>query len=122
METSAHPLVSLARLWLTAFNARDLEALLALYHEDAVHLSPKLRARHPETHGEIRGKAALRAWWRDAMDRLPDLRYDEQHLTAMGNRVIMEYLRRVPGEEDLVVAEVLVVKDGLIERSHVFHG
>lgn len=114
-----------ARRWLERFNARDLDGLLALYADDAVHVSPKLRDRQPESKGEIRGKAALRAWWDDAMKRLPGLRYDEQHLTAMGGqsgRVFMEYLRRVPGEDDLLVAEVLVVERGLIRESRVFHG
>lgn len=117
-----HPLVALARRWLTAFNARDLDGLLALYEDDAVHVSPKLRDRHPETRGEIAGKDALRRWWADAMTRLPDLRYQELHLTAMGDRVFMEYLRTVPGEPDLIVAEVLVARDRRIHRSHVFHG
>ncbi len=116
------PLQALARRWLEAFNRRDLEGLLALYAPDAVHTSPKLRDRHPETKGEVRGMAALRAWWRDAMDRLPDLHYRPLHLTASGDRVVMEYLRTVPGEPDLVVAEVLVVADGRIVASHVFHG
>ncbi len=115
-------LVGVARRWLQRFNARDLDGLLALYKEDAVHVSPKLRDRQPETKGEIRGKAALRAWWADAMQRLPGLRYEEQHLTASSGRVFMEYLRRVPGEADLLVAEVLVVDDGLIRESRVFHG
>lgn len=115
-------LVGVARRWLERFNARDLDGLLALYRDDAVHVSPKLRDRQPETKGEIRGKPALRAWWSDAMQRLPGLRYEEQHLTASGGRVFMEYLRRVPGEADLLVAEVLVVEDGLIRESRVFHG
>ena len=116
------PLHALARRWLAAFNDRDLDGLLGLYAPDAVHISPKLRDRHPETRGEVRGVAALRAWWRAAMDRLPDLHYRVLHLTASGDRVVMEYLRTVPGEPDLVVAEVLVVAEGRIVLSHVFHG
>lgn len=114
---------ALARRWLACFNARDLDGLLALYDADAVHLSPKLRDREPETRGEIRGVAALRAWWQGAMERLPGLRYEPLHLTASGDRVFMEYLRTVAGEPDLVVAEVLVVGTaGRIVRSSVFHG
>lgn len=119
-------LVGVARRWLQRFNARDLDGLLALYADDAVHVSPKLRDRQPETKGEIRGKAALRAWWADAMQRLPGLQYQEQHLTAAttapAGRVFMEYLRTVPGEPDLLVAEVLAVEGGLIRESRVFHG
>lgn len=119
-------LVGAARRWLGRFNARDLDGLLALYADDAVHVSPKLRERQPETKGEIRGKNALRAWWADAMQRLPGLRYEEQHLTASTStadgRVFMEYLRTVPGEADLLVAEVLAIHDGKIVESRVFHG
>ncbi len=119
------PLEHLARRWLTAFNARDLDGLLALYHPDAVHVSPKLRDREPATNGEIRGVEALRRWWSGAMERLPNLRYEPLHITcgeAADGRVFMEYLRTTPGEADLVVAEVLVVEGGRIVRSLVFHG
>ena len=122
LPPTSQTLVLLARQWLARFNARDLDGLLALYADDAVHVSPKLRDRQPETKGEIRGKAALRAWWADAMQRLPGLRYQEEHLTAMGNRVFMEYVRTVPGQADLLVAEVLVVDGGVIVESRVFHG
>lgn len=115
-------LITLAREWLDAFNAKDLERLLSLYDDKAVHTSPKLRDRLPETKGEVRGKQALRAWWADAMQRLPGLRYEEQHLTASGERVFMEYLRTVPGEAPLLVAEVLVCEGGKIISSHVYHG
>jgi ketosteroid isomerase-like protein len=115
-------LEALARRWLDAFNGRDLERLLALYADDAVHTSPKLRDRHPETRGEVRGKAALRTWWDDAMKRLPTLRYEARHLTASNGRVFMEYDRLVDGEAPMTIAEVLVVEEGRIVASHVFHG
>jgi 8-oxo-dGTP diphosphatase len=118
-----HALVSVARAWLAAFNARDLDALLALYAEDAVHVSPKLRERRPQTGGEIVGKGAMRAWWADAFARLPDLRYEERRITAEGTSVFLEYARLVPGEPELLVAERYDVDaDGRIVRSHVFHG
>jgi 8-oxo-dGTP diphosphatase len=116
------PLYALARAWLAAFNGRDLEALLGLYAEDAVHTSPKLRLQRPETQGEVRGRASLRAWWDDAMRRLPGLRYEERHLTAGHGRVFMEYERQCPGEPPYMVAEVLVCEGGLIRSSHVYHG
>jgi 8-oxo-dGTP diphosphatase len=116
-------LVGVARRWLGAFNARDIEGLVALYAEDAVHVSPKLRERHPDSHGEIRGRAALRAWWADAFARLPQLRYEERRVVAEGDSVFLEYVRKVPGEPDLVVAELYVLDAaGRIARSHVFHG
>ena len=69
--------------------------------------SPKLKIRHPETNGLVQGKNALRAWWKDAFDRLPSLNYKVTSLTANTDRVFMEYIRKVSNEEDILVAEVL---------------
>jgi 8-oxo-dGTP diphosphatase len=112
----------LARAWIAAFNARDLDGLLALYADDAVHFSPKLRARQPETGGLVKGKAALRAWWADSFERLPGLHYAARRVTAAGDRLFLEYDRSLPGEATLAVAELFVVRAGRIAESRVYHG
>ena len=108
--------------WFEAFNTKQLERLLDLYAEDAEHFSPKLKIRKPETRGLVKGRAALRDWWQDAFDRLPTLYYKVTSLTANEQRVFMEYIRTVQGEEDMLVAEVLEVRDGKIVASRVYHG
>lgn len=113
---------AIARRWFDAFNAHDLEALLALYADEAEHYSPKLKLHRPETKGIIKGRAALRAWWHDAFDRLPSLRYEVVKLTADEERVFMEYIRHVHGEADLRVGEVLDIRAGIIVSSRVYHG
>ncbi len=112
----------IARSWLRAFNAHDVDALVALYDEQATHTSPKIRALHPETGGHLQGKAALARWWRDAIVRLPTLRYEATALTADDDRVFLEYLRHVAGEPPLPVAEVFEVRAGRIVASRVYHG
>jgi ketosteroid isomerase-like protein len=114
--------VTIAQKWFEAFNEQDLEKLLHLYHEEAKHYSPKLKIREPQTKGLVQGKEQLRKWWKDAFDRLPSLHYDVKTLTADQERVFMEYTRKVNGEEDLFVAEVLEIQDGLITASRVYHG
>lgn len=113
---------SIAERWLACFERRELDGLLALYADDATHTSPKIRARHPDTGGLLRGKPALRAWWQDAFARLPTMRYTATAITADDRRVVMEYVRRVDGEPDLPVAETLDVERGVIVASRVFHG
>lgn len=112
----------IAEDWLACFERRDLDGLLALYADDATHTSPKIRVRHPDTGGVLRGKAAMRAWWQDSFDRLPSMKYVPTAITADRERVYMEYVREVAGEPALPVAEVLDVKDGMIVASRVFHG
>ena len=108
--------------WFEAFNQHHLENLLSLYDENATHYSPKLKIRKPETNGLVKGKQALREWWKDAFDRLPTLNYTCTGLTANENRVFMEYIRKVEKEEDMLVAEVLEIKNGSIIASRVYHG
>lgn len=112
----------IARAWLAAFNAYDVDALVALYAEDATHTSPKIRALHPETGGKLLGRASLAAWWTEANKRLPGLRYQELAITADGNRAVIEYLRHAPNEPPMPVAEAFEVRDGKIVASRVYHG
>ncbi|MEO8147691.1 MAG: nuclear transport factor 2 family protein [Bacteroidia bacterium] len=112
---------SIANKWFEAFNKHDLEMLLLLYDENAKHFSPKLQIRQPETKGLIKGKPALRSWWKDSFDRLPTLRYEVTKLIADDKCVFLEYVRHVNGEEDLKVGEVLEVENNLIVASRVYH-
>lgn len=112
----------IANRWFKAFNEHNLEDLLHLYAENAEHYSPKLKIREPETNGLIKGKAALRAWWKDCFDRLPSLQYEVHHLTADSKQVFMEYTRKVEGENDMEVGEVLQIEQGKIVFSRVYHG
>jgi predicted SnoaL-like aldol condensation-catalyzing enzyme len=108
--------------WFKAFNEHHLENLLFLYDNEAQHYSPKLKIRMPATNGLIKGKQALRDWWKDAFDRLPSLQYEVIKLTADEDQVFMEYIRHVSGEEDLSVGEVLQIENGKIAFSRVYHG
>lgn len=120
--TIARHNVAIALKWFDAFNRQHLDDLLSLYADDAEHYSPKLKIRHPETGGLIKGKTNLRQWWRDAFDRLPYLQYIPLSYTANDKRVIMEYIRKVPGEADMSIAEVLEIRNNCIAASRVYHG
>jgi len=119
MTTQAN--LSIAQAWFEAFNNHNLEKLLSLYDDDAAHFSPKLKVRQPETNGLIVGKNALRLWWQDAFERLPSLHYKATTLTANSDRVFMEYIRTVDNETDMLIAEVLEIKEGKIIASRVYH-
>ena len=116
------PLTAIARAWLDAFNAHDVDALVSLYDDACTHTSPKIRALHPDTGGKLVGKPALAAWWRDANARLPNLRYEATAIVAEGATVIIEYIRHAPNEAPMPVAEAFDVRDGRIVASRVYHG
>jgi ketosteroid isomerase-like protein len=114
--------LSIAHKWFDAFNNHNLEQLLSLYDEDAEHFSPKLKIKKPETNGLVKGKPALYDWWQSAFENIPTLHYRVTSLTADANRVFMEYVRTVANEPDMLVAEVLEIKEGKIVFSRVYHG
>ena len=115
-------LQSIAFKWFDAFNNHNLDQLLSLYDDDAEHFSPKLKIKKTETNGLVKGKKALHDWWQDAFEQLPTLQYKITSLTANSDRVFMEYIRTVEGENDMLVAEVLEIKEGKIVFSRVYHG
>jgi len=112
----------IANSWFDAFNQHDLENLLALYDEHAEHYSPKLKANHPETNGLIKGKAQLRKWWAESFEKLPSLKYVPQIIISDGNKVFFEYIRKVDGQDDMTVGELLEIEHGVIIKSKVYHG
>ncbi|WP_016990938.1 nuclear transport factor 2 family protein [Flavobacterium sp. ACAM 123] len=115
-------LQSIAFKWFETFNNKELEKLLSLYDDDAEHFSPKLKIHQPETNGLVKGKQALREWWQDAFNRLPSLNYKVKSLTANGDRVFMEYIRTAEGEDEMLVAEVLDIREDKIVASRVYNG
>jgi ketosteroid isomerase-like protein len=73
---------SFASAWLAAWNAHDLDAVLALFHDDVIFTSPLATKIAPESGGVLRGKAALRAYWAAALAQVPDLRFELTSLFA----------------------------------------
>ncbi len=114
--------LSIAHKWFEAFNNHNLDQLLSLYDDDAEHFSPKLKIKKPETNGLIKGRIALQDWWQETFEKLPSLHFKVTSLTANENRVFMEYTRTVQGENDILVAEVLEIKEEKIVFSRVYHG
>jgi len=114
--------LSIAHAWFEAFNTHYLEKLISLYDEEAEHYSPKLKVKHPETNGLIKGKNELHSWWKEAFEKLPTLHYKVTSLTANDHRVFMEYVRSVANEPDMLVGEILEINEGKIIASRVYHG
>ena len=107
--------------WVDAINAKDLEKLIGCYHAEAVHVSPKLKMLRPETEGKVIGHEGLRSWYADAMQRLPELRYEVLRTTVEGPFVFLEYIRHNPGDAPMQVGEFFEVIDGEIRSSRVYH-
>lgn len=118
-------LEKIANAWIDAMNAHDAAKLADLYAPNATHISPNLRQQQPKTNGIIKGSGAIRAWEESAFRAMPSLQYELRQVTpdkATG-RIWLDYIRKVEGQPDRYVAEVLLVRaDGKIIGSHVYNG
>ena len=104
-----------ARAWGTAWNAHDLEALLAHFTDDVVFTSPVALQLLADSDGVIRGKDALRAYWTEGLRRISDLRFELVGVYAGVNSVVINYRNQGGG----LVNEVLTFdRDGLVTKGH----
>lgn len=66
----------LAQEWVDAWNAHDLDAIMALYAAGIVFQTPTIIDTLGIPDGRVMGKEALREHFERGLQRLPDLRFD----------------------------------------------
>jgi len=103
-----------AAAWLAAFNAHDLEAVLAHFADDVVFTTPVAVRALPETGGIVRGKDALRRYWTLALERVPDLRFEIDGVYAGIDTLVLNYRNQAGGQ----VCEVLTFDGDLVREGH----
>jgi len=114
--------VAFAEEWAAAWNRRDLEAVLALFSDEVVFVSPKAAALTGSP--EVVGKDALRAYWTAALDRRPTLHFavDAAHLDRLGVLTI-EYLSDTIDGANVRACEILTFNsDGKARRGVAYYG
>lgn len=82
--------------WVAAWNSRNLERILALYTDDFEMSSPKIVHIAGEPLGKLRGKTAIGAYWKRALDQRPDLQFKLIGL-LVGVDSICLYYESAPG-------------------------
>lgn len=88
---SKDPAAAFARDWIEAWNAHDLPRILSHYSEDFSMTSPKIVELAGEASGTLHGKAAVAAYWRAALERMPDLRFELLDVLRTPGSVVIYY-------------------------------
>ncbi len=109
--------------WAHALATKDLEAVLALYTDDATLESPIVNTLWKTDRGIVEGKEALRRWFDMIITRTPPLvnRYRQNFFTD-GKTLIWEYPRETPTGQQADMAEVMELQDGRIRRHRIYWG
>lgn len=108
-----------AEAWIAAWNAHDLERILSHYADDVVFDSPASTRITGDPSGRVIGKAALRDYWRQALERVPDLTFSLVAVYAGAGGVAIRYHSSRTGGE---AVEVLRFNDaGLASWAGAFY-
>lgn len=82
-----------AERWYAAWNAHDLDGILACYAEGIEHSSPFI-ARYDKTQEAwVRGKEALRAYFGRTLEANPTLAFHPEHIAVGVQTVVLVYRR-----------------------------
>lgn len=100
--------------WVRAWNAHDIEAVLAHFADDVVFSSPLAGRVLPETGGIVRGRAELRKYWETALPLSPDLRFEIVGSYVGVDALVVNYRNQRGG----LVNEVLVFDGDLVVAGY----
>ncbi|WP_175694169.1 nuclear transport factor 2 family protein [Burkholderia ambifaria] len=114
------------RDWHAAVVARDLDALMSLYADDAILETPLIVVTLPDRGtGVLHGKAAIGAFFAAGL-RNPGNKLGRWHRTGTffsnGRQLIWEYPRETPEGDQVDLVEVMDLRDGLIAHHRVYWG
>jgi hypothetical protein len=80
-----------SQAWIQAWNAHDLEAVMAHYSDDVVFYSPFIQKLNNDPTGCIKGVTALKAYFSKALEVYPDLHFEIYHVLEGVNSVVLYY-------------------------------
>jgi steroid delta-isomerase len=112
----------LARDWIDAWNRLDIEPVLAMYADDLSFTSPTaLEVTGAPT---VRGKEALRTYWRAALARIGSLRFSLDRISwdQDAQELGIIYTSEIDGRAKKVMELFRFGPDGRARLTEVFHG
>ena len=90
-----------AREWIEAWNSHDLDRILSHYTDDVEVSSPLVVQRLGNPDGVVKGKDAVREYWRPSMSLEPPLEFELLDVLVGVDQITLYYRsagRRVVGE------------------------
>ena len=100
--------------WIGAWNAHDLDAIVAHYAEDVSFVSPFVAALTGEESARIEGRDGLREYFRQGLEAFPDLHF-ELYTALPGASSIALHYRSVGGR--LAIETMELDAAGLVSRA-----
>lgn len=108
--------------WAGTWNRRDVEGVLAHFHDDVTFTSPTALAVVGSA--SVRGKKALRDYWNIALGRITSLVFSVDRILwdAESRELAIVYTADINGNSRRVSENLKFDASGLVVSAEVFHG
>jgi ketosteroid isomerase-like protein len=80
-----------AQEWIDSWNSHDLDRILSHYADDFQMTSPFIAQLMNEPSGTLKGKENVRAYWANALTRIPDLHFNLIEVLTSVNSITIYY-------------------------------
>lgn len=104
--------------WINSWNSHDLDHILTHYSEDIEITTPMIKLAAGIDSGSLKGKENVRAYWKKAFEKIPDLHFELYDVTSGVNSVAL-YYKSVMNKKAI---EVMFFNDqGKVNKMHAFY-
>jgi|SRR5579863_1824604 len=107
---------NIAHGWIQAWNSHDLDAIMAHYAEEVEFTSPLAISLMGSASGTLKGKPALRSYFRQGLQSYVDLKFElEQVMAGVGGLVVCyRSVKGMPAVEVMLLNQEGKVKGGMV--------
>jgi ketosteroid isomerase-like protein len=109
-----------AERWVSAWNRKDVEAMLTHFSDDVVFASPRVQAILGVS--RVEGKTKLREYWTRAISRVQTIHFALDHVIREGDRMGIVYVAEIDGRRMRAAEFLKFGDDGLIHEGEAMHG
>jgi len=80
-----------AQKWIESWNSHNLQNILSHYSEDIEITTPMIKLAGGINNGTLKGKDAVADYWKKALIKIPDLRFELIDVTESVNSIALYY-------------------------------
>ena len=107
-----------ANTWIESWNAHDLDNILAHYSDDIEITTPMIKLAAGIDSGSLKGKENVRAYWKKALEKIPDLNFELYEVTSGVNSVALFY-KSVMNKKAIEV--MFFNEEGKVNKMNAFY-
>ena len=118
MITMTTDIQKFAQEWINSWNSHNLNEILKHYSHTIEITTPMIRLAAGIERDSLRGKMALRDYWEQALNRIPDLHFELIEVTRGVNSIAL-YYKSVMSKKCIEV--MFFDDDGKVDRMFAYY-